>query len=214
MDELKIKEDNDVVFTTENTSHDCNCLNKNTNGYKSKIIKKSHYKKYNIDQIVHECNYLTKSQKQDLNATLNKFSYLFSGKLGKYTKEKIHLEIDKNITPHASRAYPVPKNNMTVFKNELDKLVELEVFEKGDRSQWIAGTFIIPIKDASVRWITDFRALNRALCRKVYPLPIISEVLARRKSYKYVTKLDLLMQYYCFELDDESRELCTFATPF
>jgi Reverse transcriptase (RNA-dependent DNA polymerase) len=106
------------------------------------------------------------------------------------------------------------QKDSNTFKQELDCLVQEGVLEPGTRSAWIAGTFIIPKKDGRVRWVSDFHGLNKAIKRKVYPIPIISDVLCHRCGYKYLTKIDLSMQFYCFELDDARKELCTIAMPF
>ena len=116
--------------------------------------------------------------------------------------------------PHASRPYSIPKAHLNVFKTELDCLVSISVLEPCGRSDWISGTVIIPKKDGEVRWISDFRALNAALKRKVYPLPKIADVLSRHAEHKFLPTLDLSMMHYTIELDDESQQLCTIATPY
>ena len=63
-------------------------------------------------------------------------------------------------------------------------------------------------------WITNVRQLDKGVKIKVYPIPIINDILRKRTGYKFFAKLDILMQYYTFELDDESQYLCTIVVPF
>lgn len=172
------------------------------------------YKPVDIDTVVSNCTHLSQDQQAQLQSVLLDFTDMFDGKLRHYTDETIHLDVDPDARPHRCRAYPIPRSQYKLFKTELDRLVSIGVLSPTGRSSWISGSFIIPKKDNTVRWISDFRALNKALKRKVYPIPRIQDILARRSGYKFLTKLDISMQYYTFELDDASKDLCTIATPF
>ena len=166
-------------------------------------------------ELADSCVHLTPEQRDDLAELFSKFETLFDGELRKFTDEQIHLDVDPTVPSKRSRPHTVPFSQRELFRRELERLVEIGVLEKCGRADWVSGTFCVPKKDGRVRWVSDFRALNKALKRKFHPLPKTSEILSRRKGCKFLSKLDLSMQHCCtFELDDESAELCAIAAPF
>ena len=76
-----------------------------------------------------------------------------------------------------SHVYAVPDVYRDLFKHKLDQLVAIGVLKKCDCADWVSGTFIVPKKDNQVQWGSNFCALNKAIKRKFYPLPKISEIL-------------------------------------
>jgi hypothetical protein len=183
-------------------------------GYKSKTIKSLLYEQHDPHYVADQQIHLSTSQRQELAQLLMQFPKLFSSKLGCFPHKKVHLELQANAKPFCCCLYPVPKHHDQLFKDELQRLCDIGVLERCGPSEWLSPSFIIAKKDSRVRWIFDFRELNKFINRKVYNLPKIQDILLRRAGYTFLTKLDISMQYYMFELDDSSKELCTICTPF
>ncbi len=139
---------------------------------------------------------------------------MFNGTLGVYPHKKVHSDIDPNAKLIHSRPYPVPQIHLKTFKKELNHLVKIGALAAQQESEWVPPSFIIPKKDSRVRWISNIHQSNKVIRWKQYPSPIIMDILRKRSGYKFFTKLDVSMQYYTFELDEESQDLCTIVTPF
>ena len=183
--------------------------------YLSAPILDAKYEKLDAHTLVTtHCPHLSPSQQDDLRMLLSKHSKLFDGTLGRYPGEPMHIELEEGAQPVYRRPYPVPVVHMETFRKELDHLVQIGVLSPTRDSEWGLPTFIVPKKDGRVRWVSDMRELNKVIKRTQYTLPIINDVLRKRRGYEFLTKLDISMQYYTFELDEESRKLCTIVTPF
>ncbi len=139
---------------------------------------------------------------------------MFNGTFGVYPHKKVHIDIDPNATPVHSKPYPVPRIHLKTLKKELDHLVRIAVLAAQQESEWASPSFIIPKKNSRVRWISNLYQINKAIRRKQYPLLINTDILRKCSGYKFFAKLDISMQYYTFELDKESQDLCTIITPF
>ena len=177
-------------------------------------IADAKYEEADLPQVVSQQVHLSTPQRNELYRILLENKALFSGKLGTYPHKEFYLALKPDAKPFHSKPYAVPRIHLETFKKELDRLVEIGVLQPTGASLWAAGTFIIPKKDGTVRWVTDFRQLNKHIARLQYPLPKIQQIIQDQKPYKFFTKIDVSMQYYTFRLDKESSELCTIVTPF
>ena len=165
----------------------------------SMLLERS-YSNVEPSEVVEKQNHLSKNEKEILSKTLGSHRKLFDGKLGKVPNYKFKIELKPNSTPSFQRQFPIPYKYQNLFKRELQNMIDDGVMSKRTQgSRWAAPSFCRPKKDDRIRIVTDFRELNKRVLRKQYPLPKIQDVMRRQQGYKYFTKIDLSMQYWCFE---------------
>jgi len=112
--------------------------------------------KADVENICEEQAEPDKQQREQLAALLCKCEALFDGQLGRWHGQEVKLELQEGAKPCHARAYDTPRCHMQTLKAEVERLVKIGVLKKVNRSEWAAPAFVIPKKDGSARFISDF----------------------------------------------------------
>ena len=150
------------------------------------------YSKVDIDRMVNGLD-IAKASTTKLKQTLNKFPTLFGGGLGLLDIKPVDIELKPGSKPYGGRYYNVPKAYHDVAVKENERLVTVDVLEKLDHvndSPWAAPSFCQMKKTNDVRFLTDFREVNKCIQRKPFPLPRIGESLQKIEKFKSATAID------------------------
>ena len=173
------------------------------------------YEKADLPAVVKQnCSRLTSADQIQLLHLLQKYEQLFDGTLGDWKTTPVKLELKEGVWPFHGRAYPVPFIHNHTLKKEVERLESIGVLKWEGASEWGSPTFIIPKKSGQVRFLTDFREVNKRLKRKPWPIPKISTVLQELEGFRWATSLDLNMGYYTIRLDPDSQKICTIVLPW
>ena len=140
---------------------------------------------------------------------------LCDGGIREWKTDPISLELKPGATPYHGKPYPVTIKNERKFKQEVERLEKLGVLAKDSDSPWAAPSFGIPKKNQKeMRFLTDFRQLNKRLVQKPFPLPKINQILYEIDGMQWASAIDLKMGYYALRLDPDAQRCCTLITPW
>ena len=123
--------------------------------------------------------------------------YLFDGTLGMWNTAPMELELKGGANTVCSQPYPVPRVHEATCRKEVERLLKIGVLKESNDSEWGAPSFSQPkSKTKRIRFLSDFRNLNRQLKRKPYPMPKFCKMLLNLEGFQYATSLDLNMGCY------------------
>ena len=178
-------------------------------------ILDANYQKANLAEIVNDySNHLSVPERHKLLELLTEFEELFNGTLGDFKTDPISFELKEGAKAFHGRPFPIPHIHLETLKREVERLVELGVLKPQPNLEWGSPTFIIPKKNKQVRFISDFREVNKKIVRKPFPIPKSSSTLQEMEGFTYATALDLNMGYYTIRLDPDAQKICTIVLPW
>src|SRR6266516_3134093 len=153
---------------------------------------------------------VTVKTQEDVN---KQFSDLFQG-IGKL-EGKLYLVVDPSVPAVCVplRKLPVPIKEKV--RTELLSMVESGIIEPvNEPSEWISALVVVAKANGGIRLCVDTKPLNKALKRNHYLMPTLEDILPELQDAKVFTTCDVSKAFYHVQLDDESKKLTTFESPF
>ncbi|CAF3331006.1 unnamed protein product [Rotaria socialis] len=153
---------------------------------------------------------LDSQQVFQLRNLLLKYSTCFNDKTGRTSLTRHYIDTG-NSKPIKLRPYRVSPARQSIISNQIQQMLHDGIIEPAN-GPYAAPVTLQPKKDGSLRFCVDFRQLNSATVRDVYPIPRIDDTLDQLQNAKYFTSMDLKSGFWQIELDDESRPKTAFTT--
>ncbi|KAK2557457.1 Uncharacterized protein P5673_020188 [Acropora cervicornis] len=156
-----------------------------------------------------ECNVVSK----DLASALQtKCPKVFSG-IGKLKEYTLKLHVDPEVTPVAQKPRRVPFALREKVTAKVEDLIAKDIVERVDGpTSWVSPVVVAPKPEGDIRLCVDMRRANQAIIRERIPIPTVHEVVENLNGSAVFSKLDLRLGFHQIELDEESRDITTFAT--
>ena len=153
-----------------------------------------------------------KQNNNTVDTLVQKYPECFSG-MGKLKNYKLKLHIDKNVCPVSQPPRKIPFGLCEQVDKKLEELLQLDIIEKVDGpTTWISPLVVVPKSHNDVRICVDMRQANLAVIRERYPLPTADDVFAEISGAQVFSKLDFNMGFHQTELEEDSRDITTFAS--
>ena len=159
---------------------------------------------------------------RQLNAPLNQlvkdYSDVFCEKINMMPGEQFKINLVEGAQPHAVHApRRIPFALREPLKKELDKLErDGMIVPVTAPTEYCAPIVVAPKKDGGIRMCIDFTKLNKSVRRELYQSNTPAECVASivSSAAKWFSVFDAAKGYHQCPLEEQSRPLTTFITPF
>ena len=143
-----------------------------------------------------------------------KYDKVFHG-VGKLTDVQVRLNTNKEIKPVVQLTRRIPFAIRKKVESELVRRQKEDIIEPAKGPSLRVSPFVAfrkPNNPEQIRLCIDMRQPNAAIQPERHPQPTIDDLIHDLNGARHFSKLDLSCAYRELELDEESRQITTFAT--
>lgn len=156
--------------------------------------------------------HLSKQDCSDMQSILNEFTDVLTTKLG--SCDLMEYEIDlKDPTPVRLKPYPLSPPHNKKMREIIQKLLDNDVIE-ASTSKYSSPAFLVPKGNNDFRLVVNYKSLNKNIQTFMGPLPDVHSAFHYLQGASVYTIMDLNQAYFQLKLNDKSKPLTAFATPF
>ena len=150
---------------------------------------------------------------------LDQYPQLFTG-IGQARVPPVHIHIKEGVSPVTQKLRPVPVSMMDPLKAKLDMYVKEGVIEgplgADQATGWVHNVVLTGKKwdPKAIRLNLDTRMMKKAVVPAQYPIPTPEQLRHKFLGSNRYSIVDLNDAFHQFPLDEESKELFKFTTPY
>ena len=159
--------------------------------------------------------HLDEHEQTQLKGLLIEFQGVFARDefdLGNFTSIEHHIETER-AKPVKSKMRRTPLGFAQEEKAHLDRMEAAGVIQPSV-SEWASAPVLVRKRDGGVRWCVDYRGLNAATRKDVYPLPNIEECMDTLAGNEWFSKLDANAAYWQVRIAEGDRKKTAFITRY
>ncbi|GKC60706.1 reverse transcriptase domain-containing protein [Tanacetum coccineum] len=123
-----------------------------------------------------------------------------------------NLDTYPNIEPKVQKKRSLAPNMRKVVTNEVNEWLKARIIRRVRYPSWVANPVLVKKVDGSWRRCIDFKDLNKACPKDLYPLPEIDWKIESLMGFHYKYFLDAYKGYHQIQMTKKDDEKTTFHT--
>ena len=164
-----------------------------------------------LSNLKDKLHHLSDSEQDEMTQLVLDFTELFPD-IPSRTECMFHDVDVGDAIPIKQHPYRVNPIKLQFLRKEIEYMLQHGIIEPS-QSEWSSPCILVPKKDGTYRFCTDFRKVNLVTKTDSFPIPRVEDCIDRIGYAKYMSKLDLLKGYWQVPLTPRAKEISAFVTP-